>query len=78
MTGDIRPVPAGAGSIRVIRRQAKSNPAKERERLMRRKGVSAAEAQRLIPDSKAKRLDLPVITLDSGSTGQRFLLFIQQ
>lgn len=78
MTGDIRPVPAGAGRIRVIRRQAKSNPAKERERLMRRKGVSAAEAQRLIPDSKAKRLDLPFITLDSGSTGQRFLLFIEQ
>jgi len=78
MVGNIQPVPTGASIVRVARRQAKSSPARERERLMRRKGVSAAEALRLIPDSKAKWLDLPFLTLDSLSTGQRFRLFIQQ
>lgn len=78
MTGDIRPVPATARAIRVQRRQAKSNPARERARLIRRQGVGQAEALRRIPDSKARRLQLPFITLDSSSTGQRFLLFIDQ
>lgn len=78
MTGDIRPVPATARAIRVQRRQAKSNPARERARLIRRQGVDQAEALRRIPDSKARRLQLPFITLDSSSTGQRFLLFIDQ
>ena len=45
---------------------------------MRRKGVSEAEALRLIPDDKAKWLDLPYLTLASQSTGQRFLFFIAQ
>ena len=40
--------------------------------------MDSAEAYRLIPDSKAQRLSLPYITLDSSSTGQRFLLFIDQ
>ncbi|GHD72973.1 type I-F CRISPR-associated endoribonuclease Cas6/Csy4 [Vogesella fluminis] len=76
--GHILPVPAAANLVRVQRKQAKSNPARERERLMRRKGVSEAEALRLIPDDKAKWLDLPYLTLTSHSTGQRFLLFIVQ
>lgn len=78
MAGDIRPVPATARAIRVQRRQAKSNPARERARLIRRQGVDQAEALRRIPDSKARRLQLPFITLDSHSTGQHFLLFIDQ
>lgn len=77
--GHIQLVPAGAGHIRVQRKQAKSNPARERARLMRRKGVSEAEALRLIPDDKAKWLDLPYLTLSSQSTGQQqFRLFIIQ
>ncbi|QEL54485.1 type I-F CRISPR-associated endoribonuclease Cas6/Csy4 [Chromobacterium paludis] len=77
--GNIQPVPANASPIRVQRKQAKSNPAKERERLMRRKGMSEAEALRLIPDDKAKLLNLPFITLSSQSTGQhQFRLFIAQ
>ncbi|NWK79748.1 type I-F CRISPR-associated endoribonuclease Cas6/Csy4 [Aquitalea sp. LB_tupeE] len=78
LIGNIRPVPATTQAIRVQRRQAKSNPARERARLIRRCGVSAAEALRRLPDSKAQRLPLPFITLDSSSTGQRFLLFIHQ
>lgn len=78
VVGNIQPVPANAGVVRVLRRQVKSSPVRERDRLMRRKGVSAAEAQRLIPDSNAKRLDLPFLTVDSRSTEQRFRLFIQQ
>ncbi|WP_062790884.1 type I-F CRISPR-associated endoribonuclease Cas6/Csy4 [Aquitalea pelogenes] len=78
LIGNIRPVPATTQVIRVQRRQAKSNPARERARLMRRKNMDSTEAYRLIPDSKARRLSLPYITLDSSSTGQRFLLFIDQ
>jgi CRISPR-associated endonuclease Csy4 len=78
LIGNIRPLPATTQAIRVQRRQAKSNPARERARLIRRCGVSAAEALRRLPDSKAQRLPLPYITLDSSSTGQRFLLFIDQ
>lgn len=75
----IQPVPTTAHFVRVQRKQVKSHPAKERERLMRRKGVSEAEALRLIPDDKAKWLDLPFITLTSQSTGQQqFRLFIAQ
>ena len=77
--GNIQPVPPHASAIRVQRKQAKSNPARERERLIRRKGASQAEALRLIPDEKAKRLSLPFITLTSQSTGQQqFRLFIVQ
>lgn len=76
--GHILPVPAAASLVRVRRKQVKSNPAKERSRLVRRKGISEAEALRLIPDDKAKWLDLPYLTLTSQSTGQRFLLFIAQ
>ncbi|MCG9124731.1 type I-F CRISPR-associated endoribonuclease Cas6/Csy4 [Laribacter hongkongensis] len=76
--GHILPVPAAASPVCVRRKQVKSNPAKERERLMRRKGVSEAEALWLIPDDKAKWLDLPYLTLVSQSTGQRFLFFIAQ
>ncbi|GGY23833.1 type I-F CRISPR-associated endoribonuclease Cas6/Csy4 [Paludibacterium paludis] len=78
ITGNILPVPASTSHIRVLRRQVKSCPARERDRLMRRKNLSLEEACRCIPDSKAKRLDLPFLTVDSSSTGQRFRLFIQQ
>lgn len=76
--GTIQPVPAGASHLRVQRKQAKSNPARERDRLMRRKGISPAEALLRIPDHTAEWLDLPYLTLNSQSTGQRFRLFIAQ
>lgn len=76
--GKISPVPASAKAITVLRIQAKSNPAYERERLMRRKGLSEQEALARIPDSAAERLDLPFLTVRSQSTGQQFRLFIRQ
>jgi CRISPR-associated endonuclease Csy4 len=75
--GAITEVPGGA-SHRVVRRvQAKSNPERERRRLMRRKNVSAEVARETIPDSTAKRLKLPCLVLTSRSTGQQFRLFIE-
>lgn len=76
--GDIRPVPAGASAVSVRRRQAKSSPARERDRLMRRQGINAEEARRRIPDEAAQRLNLPYLTVDSASTGQSFRLFVEQ
>lgn len=71
-------VPAGAAQLRVQRKQAKSSPARERDRLMRRQGLSAAEARQRIPDHTAEWLDLPYLTLYSYTTGRRFPLFIAQ
>lgn len=63
---------------RIVRRvQAKSSPERLRRRWMRRKGLSAEEARRLLPDEVAERLELPFVTLTSQSTGQRFRLFIE-
>ncbi|NLR76969.1 type I-F CRISPR-associated endoribonuclease Cas6/Csy4 [Leeia aquatica] len=76
--GTIQPVPPGASYLRVQRKQARSSPTRERDRLMRRKGISEAEARQRIPDHRAQRLDLPYLTLNSQSTGQRFCLFITQ
>lgn len=77
--GEIRRVPASVGYVRVQRKQAKSSPARERKRLMRRQGLSEADALRRIPDSSAEHLDLPFVTLTSQSTGgQQFRLFIAQ
>lgn len=71
------PVPATV-SYRVVRRvQAKSSPERLRRRLARRKGISAAEASRAIPEDKAERLDLPYVTVTSRSTGQNFRLFVE-
>lgn len=78
MTGNILPVPKDAHLIRVIRRQTKGRADKERARLMRRKGLSESEAAQLISNRPAPKLNWPFITLDSVSTGQRFLLFIEQ
>ncbi|AAQ59425.1 type I-F CRISPR-associated endoribonuclease Cas6/Csy4 [Chromobacterium violaceum] len=78
IVGDIRPVPAGASAVSVRRRQAKSSPARARDRLMRRQGISAEEARRRIPDETAQRLNLPYLTVDSASTGQCFRLFVEQ
>lgn len=75
--GDVLPVPAQAMHRVVSRVQAKSSPERLRRRLQRRHGVDAAEAQRRIPDSVAKSLALPFLTLSSTSTAQRFHLFLQ-
>ena len=63
---------------RIVRRvQAKSNPERERRRLMTRKGITTEQAMRAIPDSSAEKLNLPYLVLTSQSTGQRFRLFVE-
>lgn len=75
----ISPVPIDCSRYCVMSRvQAKSNPERERRRLMRRKGVDEATAREKIPDSSAEVLNLPHVRLRSQSTGQKFFLFIRQ
>ena len=57
--------------------QAHSNPDRLRRRQMRRHGYDEAEAQRRIPDTAARQLDLPFVQLHSAGTEQAFRLFIQ-
>ena len=74
---EIAEAPAHAKQ-RVVRRvQAKSNPERQRRRLIARKGVSAEQAIQAIPDSAAKMLNLPYLVLTSQSTGQQFRLFVE-
>jgi CRISPR-associated endonuclease Csy4 len=70
------PVPAKVSYRKIRRVQTKSNPERLRRRLMKRKGITAEEARRIIPDSAAKQLKLPFVTIKSRSTGQEFRLFI--
>lgn len=72
----IRPVPEGASHRRVSRVQAKSSVERLRRRAMHRHQLSPEAAAERIPDSAAKRLSLPYLTLNSQSTGQQFHLFI--
>ena len=73
----IKAVPENT-NYRVVRRvQAKSNPDRERRRLIARKGVSIEEAKHAIPDNAAERLALPYLLLTSQSTQQQFRLFIE-
>lgn len=71
-------IPAGAGHRIVRRVQAKNSPARERRRLIARKGIGQKEAEIAIPDQCAEHLDLPYAVLNSHSTGQQFRIFIEQ
>jgi CRISPR-associated endonuclease Csy4 len=73
----VTPVPVDAAYRRLIRVQAKSNPDRLRRRLMKRHNVSAAQAQEQVPDSAAEKLRLPFLSLQSSSSGQKFLLFLR-
>lgn len=74
----VQAVPASCTRYRVVSRvQAKSNPERERRRLMRRKGLDDAQARAKIPDAAAETLDLPYVRLRSQSTAQTFHLFIR-
>jgi len=75
--GEITAVPSHAKYRAVRRVQAKSNPERERRRLMARKRVSAEMAKQVIPDNTAQRLYLPYLVLTSQSTGQQFRLFVE-
>lgn len=71
-------VPPTCNSFRVVSRvQAKSSPARERRRLMRRKGLTEEQALVSIPGHCAEMLHLPYVQMRSQSTAERFLLFIR-
>lgn len=70
-------VPDHASHRVVGRRQFQSNVERLRRRRMKRKGESAEQAARAIPDSAADKPHLPYIHLRSHSTGQTYCLFIE-
>lgn len=72
-----KPVPVNICHRTVRRVQAKSSPERLRRRLMKRKAITQEEARSAIPDSAAKQLKLPFVTIKSRSTGQEFRLFIE-
>lgn len=74
--GNVLPVPADAMHRNVRRRQFKTSVERLRRRRMRRKGETAEEAARAIPDSTAEIPNLPYLHLRSLSSGQTFCLFI--
>lgn len=71
-------VPANTMHRRVRRVQVKSNPDRIRRRQMRRHGWTEAEGRSRVPDDAGRMLTLPFLVCDSGSTGHRFRLFIEQ
>ena len=74
----VKGVPPSCASFRVVSRlQAKSSPARERRRLMRRKGLTEEQAMAKIPDNCAEVLHLPYVQMRSQSTGERFLVFVR-
>ena len=76
--GQLLPVPADARHCQVRRVQVDSSPGRLRRRAMKRHGLSEEQALERIPDSAAKLLRLPYLSLRSQSTGQAFRLFIEQ
>lgn len=75
--GAITLVPDYAQYRQLKRVQAKSSPERLRRRSIKCLGISEQEAKTRIPDSAAKWLNLPYLQLQSGSTGQRFRLFLE-
>lgn len=74
--GELAPVPPQVQWRCVSRVQVDSNPERARRRLIKRQGISEAEARQRIPDSAAQRCHLPFVTLRSHSNGQSFRLFV--
>jgi CRISPR-associated endonuclease Csy4 len=62
---------------KVLRVQAKSSPTRLRRRLERRQGITLEEAEKKIPNSIARKLELPYLQISSKSSGHDFLLFVQ-
>lgn len=68
--------PMGVEHRSVQRRQFKTNVERLRRRRMQRKGETAEQAARAIPDSAERKPNLPYAHLRSLSTGQPYCLFI--
>lgn len=60
----------------VGRVQVDSSPQRARRRLIKRHGLNEAQAQERIPDSAAKRSNLPFVSLHSRSNSNTYQLFI--
>lgn len=76
---EIRPVPVGASQCCVKRVQSKSSVERLRRRYQKRFSDALPEdIAKRIPDSVEQRLSLPYVRLTSMSTGNDFLLFLQQ
>lgn len=75
--GRVREAPDSKEFFIVSRVQAKSNPERLRRRHMKRHGITAEQSAEKIPDTAAEMLELPFISLNSSSTGQKFRLFIR-
>lgn len=75
--GELAPIPAQVRWRCVSRVQVDSNPERARRRLIKRHGISEAQARQRIPDNAGKRCDLPYATLRSNGSGHSFRLFIR-
>jgi CRISPR-associated endonuclease Csy4 len=71
-------VPADVKHRTVSRVQVDSNPERARRRLIKRHGISEAQARERIPDCARKRCDLPFATLRSNGSREVFRLFVRQ
>ena len=60
----------------VKRVRAKSNADRIRRRAIKRHMITQKEAFERIPNSVEKKLSLPFVVMGSGSTQQKFRLFI--
>ena len=68
--------PGDAAHRFVQRKQFKTNVSRLRRRRMQRKGETAEQAARAIPESVERTPNLPYVHLRSQSTGQTYCLFI--
>jgi len=75
--GSITPVPIETKHRVVRRRQFKTNANRLRRRRMRRHNEDEQTVVERIPDSIERKVSLPYVQMRSGSTGQRFSLFIE-
>jgi CRISPR-associated endonuclease Csy4 len=57
--------------------QAKSSAERLRRRQMKRHGLSYEQACVRVPEGKGRLLNLPFVQLSSGSSGQKFSLYLQ-
>lgn len=74
---ELAPIPVQVQWRCVSRVQVDSNPERTRRRLIKRHGISEDEARQRIPDSAAKRCDLPYVSLRSNGGGHNFHLFVR-
>lgn len=74
---EINTVPPNARHRTIARQQFKTNVHRLRRRRMKRKGETAEQAARAIPNTVERRPTLPFLRLHSGSTRQVFCLFVR-